>query len=84
MCALSERTGGSGLDVAGFVFERRALRSRQIDQKLARAKDRNSRDKLIFIKSWNEWAEGNLLEPNRTTSTQYLETIKARLASRLV
>lgn len=32
--------------------------------------------KIIFIKSWNEWAEGNYLEPDIKFGKQYLETIK--------
>jgi len=32
--------------------------------------------KLIFLKSWNEWAEGNYLEPDIIWGTQYLETTK--------
>jgi hypothetical protein len=31
---------------------------------------------LIFIKSWNEWGEGNYLEPDLKFGLQYLETIK--------
>jgi hypothetical protein len=33
-------------------------------------------EKLIFIKSWNEWAEGNYLEPDLKWGHSYLEVIK--------
>jgi len=29
---------------------------------------------LIFIKSWNEWAEGNVLEPSRIWGDEYIKT----------
>jgi len=32
--------------------------------------------KLIFIKSWNEWAEGNYLEPDKKWGLKYLEVVR--------
>jgi lipopolysaccharide biosynthesis protein len=31
---------------------------------------------IVFIKSWNEWAEGNVLEPTEKYGRQYLEVIE--------
>jgi len=33
-------------------------------------------DRVIFIKSWNEWAEGNYLEPDTKYGLRYLESVK--------
>lgn len=35
-----------------------------------------SKDNIIFIKSWNEWGEGNYLEPDLIYGTKYLEETK--------
>jgi hypothetical protein len=39
-------------------------------------KDKSVENQIIFIKSWNEWAEGNYLEPDFIYGTQFLEKIK--------
>lgn len=38
--------------------------------------DRTPEHQIVFIKSWNEWAEGNYLEPDAKWGHQYLEVIK--------
>ena len=35
--------------------------------------------KIIFVKSWNEWAEGNYLEPDVRFGNKYLDAVRDSL-----
>ncbi len=37
-------------------------------------------EQLLFIKSWNEWAEGNYLEPDREFGTGRLQALSSALS----
>jgi len=40
----------------------------------------NPEEHIVFIKSWNEWAEGNYLEPSRKFGKSFLKVIKQEIA----
>jgi lipopolysaccharide biosynthesis protein len=46
---------------------------------LSLIRHRSSQERLLFIKSWNEWAEGNYLEPGRRFGHSYLKVVKEEL-----
>jgi len=38
-------------------------------------------ERIIFLKAWNEWAEGNYVEPDLKWGRGYLQVIREELAS---
>ena len=70
------RSGWKGLVLEGSTP---ALFGCQVDRALVRCAARKAPDNLLFVKSWNEWAEGNCLEPSRAFGHGYLEALRDRL-----
>jgi len=42
-------------------------------------KKKPAEQRIVFIKSWNEWAEGNYLEPDSQFGRKYLEVLKEEI-----
>lgn len=67
------RSGVSGMVLQGSTPE---LFKRQMRAALARVENEPEERKIIFLKAWNEWAEGNYVEPDLRFGKGYLQVIK--------
>lgn len=72
----SPRSGHEGIiltDTTPELFEKHVRDAVEI------VKDKSDDHKVIFIKSWNEWAEGNYMEPDLRWGTKFLEALKRQI-----
>ena len=46
----------------------------------SRQADKPAEHRVVFLKSWNEWAEGNYMEPDLRFGRGYLEALQTALA----
>ena len=44
-----------------------------------RIREKPDEDQIIFLKSWNEWAEGNYMEPDLKWGKGYIEALREAL-----
>ena len=67
------RSGANGVVLHGSTAE---LFRIQVRKSLEITEGMPMEHRIIFIKSWNEWAEGNHLEPDLRFGKAYLEVIR--------
>lgn len=53
-----------------------ALFERHLENAISAVDNRPDEHKIVFLRSWNEWAEGNHLEPDTKWGLQYLQALK--------
>ena len=70
------RSGVRGLVLHGSTPE---LFRQQVRRALERTAGQNPEHRLMFLKSWNEWAEGNYMEPDLRYGRGYLEALRAEI-----
>ena len=70
------RTGENGIVLHGSTPE---LFQRHLRRALDRLDDTPRERRILFVKSWNEWAEGNHLEPDLKFGLRYLEVLREEL-----
>ena len=66
----------------GFVLHGAApeLFGAQVAIALGLIADRPQQERLLYVRSWNEWAEGNHLEPDRKFGRAFLEAFRDTVA----
>ena len=72
------RSGRRGLAVTGATPERF---QRNVEAAVALLQDRPAQERLLWVKSWNEWAEGNHLEPDLRDGHGWLRALQAGLTT---
>ena len=72
------RTGMSGLVLTGSSP---SLYLSHLKDSINMVNRRPPDEQLVFIKSWNEWAEGNYLEPDNEFGYEYLKATLHSLIS---
>lgn len=70
------RSKRNGLVLTGTGPERFRPHLREA---IAHVRDRPEQERLVWIKSWNEWAEGNYLEPDQEHGHGWLEVVREEL-----
>lgn len=73
------RSGARGLVLTGSDP---AAFAENLDHAIASLEGRPTEERLLWIKSWNEWAEGNYLEPDLEHGRAWLETLHQGLSRR--
>lgn len=65
----------------GVVFRESSpdLFSIHLREAIGLVADRDLDRRIVFLKSWNEWAEGNYVEPDRRFGRAYLKVLKSEL-----
>jgi lipopolysaccharide biosynthesis protein len=71
-----DNTPRAGMNGLVFHDSTPELFRRHLIDAISRVSEYSSDNRILFVKAWNEWAEGNYVEPDMKYGTGYLEVIR--------
>jgi len=77
-CVLSNWDNTPRCSTNGFIFHDSSpeLFAQHLSRALESITKNRPENRLVFIKSWNEWGEGNYIEPDSRFGRDYLQAIR--------
>ena len=74
-----DRTPRSGKLARVYTHSTPSVFGEQIDSVLELVKQKEEEHKIVFLTSWNEWAEGNYIEPDLRFGTGFLDVLREKI-----
>lgn len=74
----SPRSGREGLVMTDATPEHFESHVKEVVEII---KNKREEHKIVFLKSWNEWAEGNYMEPDLKWGSRFLEVLKKQIVN---
>jgi len=74
-----DRSARSGKKANIYHGSTPELFKKHLEDAIKMVSQKKDEHKLLFLMSWNEWAEGNYIEPDLKFGRQYLDVIKSLL-----
>lgn len=71
-----DRTPRAGLRTDPLTNATPEKFQKTIEEALERIKDKSPEHRILFLKAWNEWGEGNYVEPDQTYGHRWLDAIR--------
>ena len=74
-----DRTPRSGKDARVYTDSTPEKFGNAIESALDIVKNKNPEHRILFLQAWNEWGEGNYMEPDLKFGRGYLEILKDKI-----